>query len=565
MSQTTPTKIPPVCHFWEIWRNPIFLRYCRARLRPTGLGASCLITILVSGFLFQMIRTFSDNRTELDVMDIERAPLVTLLIIQAFILFVLGTAQASGGMTAERDEGVIDYQRLLPMSSVSKVIGYLFGLPIRETVMFLCTLPFTLWCFIRGQVPLGVMLSIYGVMASTTLLYHLTGLLTGTIVKNRRWAFLMTIGLIFSLYTIIPQAAKFGLVFFKYLTITPTIQDAMPDLVPKTFGAAIDVSRRLFSEARFFNLDFPEAVFTWFTQACLIITFFVMLCRRWRDADAHLSGKLWASGFFLWIQILLLGNSIPLIDSGKLFPTQQFARFSVFTRGQQWEPDRWEAMAMILAYGFLTLILLWVMSSLITPSYETVVNGWRRAHKLQKNRLPLLADESNSTPYVLVMSLIGGAGWFYFTHMIVESRWFPGHFSPISNSGWFLLAIVTCGLLHHLILELKGTRTLFMCIIFIVVVPLMLSAILFGTSDRLQPLAVWVGGISPLGLPFLTAANHLSITELPLLIDRTVPSVWTFWQGVYIIVIMRLTYSLYQKRSRLKATLLSQSSAPTST
>lgn len=556
MQQNHPTPTPQACHFWELWKNPIFLRYCRSRLRPAALGVACLITLLVNGFIFQMIRTVSDNRSALDQMDIERSPLVVLLIIQAIILFVLGTAQASGGMTAERDEGVIDYQRLLPMSSVSKVIGYLFGLPIRETVMFLCALPFSLWCFIRGQVPLETMLSIYGVMFSTTLLYHLTGLLTGTIVKNRRWAFLMTIGLIFALYTIIPQAAKFGLVFFKYLTITPTINDAMPDLMPKSMGAVMETRARYFSEARFFNLDFPEAVFTWFTQACLIITFFVMLCRRWRDADAHLCGKLWATGFFLWLQILLLGNAIPLIDSGKLFPSQQFARYSYMISGKSWQPERLEAMAMILAYGMLSLFLLWVMSSLITPTYETMVNGWRRAHKLGRKRLPLLADESNSTGFVLAMSLIGGAGWFYFTHMIVESRWYPGHFAPATSAGWYLLAFATCGLLYHLMLEAKGMRTLFMCIIFIVVVPLMLSAILLGTSDRMQPLALWIAGISPLCLPFFTAANHLSITDLPLLTERTIPSVWAFWQGVHALLILLLLHSLYKKRTRLRSTLL---------
>src|SRR5688572_24032539 len=137
MPQNNPSPNSDVCHFWELWKNPIFLRYCRSRLRPTALGIACLITLLVNGFIFLMFRAISAHRTELDLVDIERSPLVVLLIIQAFILFVLGTAQASGGMTAERDEGVIDYQRLLPMSSVSKVIGYLFGLPIRETVMFL--------------------------------------------------------------------------------------------------------------------------------------------------------------------------------------------------------------------------------------------------------------------------------------------------------------------------------------------------------------------------------------------------------------------------------------------
>jgi hypothetical protein len=543
----------PVCRAWELWRNPIFLRYCRARLRPVALGISCLLALLVSGFFFQIIRTFSENRTELSVADVERAPLLTLLVVQAVILFVLGTAQTSGGMTAERDEGVIDYQRLLPMTPASKVIGYLFGLPVRETVMFLCTMPFSLWCFIRGGVPFGVMASIYGVMASTTLLYHLTGLLTGTVVKNRRWAFLTSIGLIFALYTVVPQAAKFGLVFFKYLTITPTIEDAMPHLIPEDLATAWKTGKVLFSEARFFNLDFPEAVFTWFSQACLIITFFVMLCRRWRDAEAHLCGKFWATGFFLWVQILLLGNALPLIDSGKLFPSQQFSRYSFLMRGRSWQPEPWEAMVMILVYGMLTLILLWVMSALVTPRYETIVNGWRRAIKHGRRRLPLAGDESNSTPYLLVMAVIGGGAWFFFSHMIVESRWFPGHFAPFSSGAWFLTAIVTCCLLHHLLMESKGPRALVMAVIFIGVVPLMLAAILMSASDRLQPIAMWVAGLSPLSLPVYTAMRHLSITDLPMLPERALPGVWAFWQGVHLMIILWLLWVLLQTRRRISA------------
>ena len=64
-------------------------------------------------------------------------------------MFVLGTAQVAGGMTAETDEAVIDYQRLIPMSPFSKVAGYLFGLPVREYAMCFATLPFTAWALWR--------------------------------------------------------------------------------------------------------------------------------------------------------------------------------------------------------------------------------------------------------------------------------------------------------------------------------------------------------------------------------------------------------------------------------
>lgn len=543
---------PPICRAWELWKNPIFLRYCRSRLRPTAVSVACLLTVMIAGFMFQMIRTISENRVDLSESDVERTPLIPLLILQSVILFVLGTAQASGGMTAERDEGVIDYQRLLPMTPAAKVLGYLFGLPIREYVMFAFTLPFVIWGIWFGNVPSHTWLSLYGVMASTTILYHLTGLLTGTIVKNRRWAFLTSIGLIFALYTVIPQAAKFGLVFFKYLTITPTFEESVRFLTPSDIGDTWETGRRLLSQAKFFNLDFSEAVFTYFSQSCLIITFFVMLCRRWKDADAHLLGKIWAVGFYAWVQILLLGNALPLIDSGKLFPTQQFSRFSYMMRGKSWEPSSWETIAMILVYGLLSLLFLWVLSGIITPNFGTQINGWRRANKFGRKRLPRLADESNSTGFVLLMGIIGGAGWFAFTHMLVESRWFPGHFALPSLAGFFILAMVTCALLHQMLLEAKGGRTVFLSIIFLLVLPLMVASILMGASDRLAPLAVWIGGISPLSLPALCAANHLTITDFPVNISRAIPGAYIFWQAVYLITVISLTKTLWRSRKSTK-------------
>src|SRR4030095_529145 len=136
-------------------------------------------------------------------------------------------------------------------------------------VMFLGTLPFTIWSFWRGEVPWGIWMPLYSVVLSSTLLYHFTGLVTGTVVRNRRWAFLISIGLVFCLYTVIPQMANFGLVFFKYLTVTPVFEESLPNLLPRRSGAILGAVQRLIPSAKFFNLDFPEAVFTWFSQGGL--------------------------------------------------------------------------------------------------------------------------------------------------------------------------------------------------------------------------------------------------------------------------------------------------------
>ncbi len=144
----------------------------------------------------------------------------------------------------------------------------------------------------------------------------MTGLLTGTVAKNRPWAFLISIGVVFGLYTVIPQMAKFGLVFFQHLTITPVFKESLPNILPVSAGVAVSISQHLMPSVKFFHLEFSESVFTLFSQGGLILTFLVMLCRKWRCNEAHLLGKRWAGGLFLWVHIPLVGLAAAHLPPG---------------------------------------------------------------------------------------------------------------------------------------------------------------------------------------------------------------------------------------------------------
>lgn len=535
----------------KFWANPIFRRYCRSRLRPQGLGVALLISVLIAGFLFFMFRAGFRARTEMSISDVERASLIPLLIFQALILFILGTAQVAGGMTAESDEGVIDYQRLIPMSPLAKVLGYLFGLPVREYAMVFATLPFTAWALWRGEVTAHVWVPVYLVFFSSALTYHLTGLVAGTVVKNRRWAFLISIGLVFCLYTIVPQVARFGLVFFKYLTITPVLTEQMPHLLPRTAGAIVATGQQLAPAVKFFNLDFSETVFTLFSQGGLILTFVVMLLRRWKRTESLLLGKLWATGLFIWVQILLLGNALPLIDPGNIFPSRGF--YGMARMNTSWQPQPAEAVAMSGIYGLVTLLFLFVLTRIITPSFDIQIRGWRRTRKHGKNSLPILSDGATAFGFVLVMALAGAVGWFLFTRGLVQSRWFPGQELPLRTLGYFSLVMLTGGLGFHALLEARGGRALGMAIIFVGIVPLMLAAILGVSSNNLLPTASWLGGISPVSAPIYAAVSLLPISELPANVARAIPSAFYFWQAIWLLVIIWLVVRLWSARKTIAA------------
>lgn len=524
---SAPPRLTPVRHSaWTFWRNPIFRRYCQSRLRVRGASVALLLTVLVAGFIVAMAHSVA-VRQEMSAIDAARSGLIPMLVLQGFILFVIGTAQAAGGMVAERDEGVIDYQRLIPMTPMAKVAGYLFGLPVREYAMFLATLPFTAWLLWRGVVPWQTWLPLYLVVFTSTLLYHFTGLLTGTVVNNRRWAFLASIGLVFCLYTVIPQMAKFGLVFFDYLTISPVFKESLPDLLPASAAAAIKVLQRLAPTVKFFNLDFSEAVFTVFSQGGLILTFTVMLCRKWHRHESHLLGKWWATGFFAWIQFLLLGNALPVIDTGTLFPSRAFT--SMVRLRPDWAPEPMEAVAMSGLYGLVTLALLFVLASIITPTADSQRRGWRRARKQGATRLPPLSDAATAFWWVVVMALVGAAGWFLFTRALVESRWFPGHTVPLRVLAYFASVMLAAGVGYQALLEAKGGRALGLATIFVGAVPVMAGAVLGAISERMAPIATWLIGLSPVSLPFYAAGSLLSLAELPREAARAIPRAFHFW------------------------------------
>ncbi|NJM38694.1 MAG: hypothetical protein HC845_12970 [Akkermansiaceae bacterium] len=547
-SRTQPDRMESIS-VWKIWDNPIFRRYCQTRLRLRGLSIALLITSLLAGFLFFTTRAASLYRADLSVSDAERSTLIPLLVLQACILFLLGTAQVSGGITAEKDEGVIDYQRLIPMTPLAKVLGYLFGLPIREYVMFCATLPFTAWAIWKGQIAVAAWLPLYVVILISALAYHLTALVTGTIAKNRRWAFLISIGLVFSLYTVVPLMSRFGFVFFKYLTIRPVLDEAMPGLLPRTAGAFVKVGQNLAPDVKFFNLNFPEAVFTIICQGVLIFIFIVMLWRKWQRHESLLLGKTWATGLFIWVQILLLGNALPLIEPGTLFPSREM--FSQMKMMNGWRPEPEEAVGMSSLYGVVTLAFLFIILKIITPSFDIQVRGWRRARKEGRSSLPLLSDAASAYGWVVVMSLAGAIGWYIFTQGLMESHWFPGHDLAWSVLVFYILVMLSSSLGLQTLLEAKGGRAVVLMIILIGVMPLMIGTVLSVSNNRLIPAAAWIAGASPISSPVYASAVLMSLSELPANLARALPRAFYFWQAVFAITAVWLTFRLLIARKRI--------------
>ncbi len=537
-----------------IFTNPIFRRYCRSRLRPATLGLWLIVIVILAAFLFFMGRAIGSYRTGLAPVDVARLPIIPLLVLQGLILFFLGSGQSAGGMTAEADDGTLDYQRLAPMSPLAKVFGYLFGLPVREYVLFATTLPFSLWSFWQGDVPWSVPAQLYAVFLSSGVLYHLTGLVAGTVVRNRRVAFLVAIGTVFLLYTVVPQMANFGLVYFRYLTIWPVIEECVPHLIPRDAGTVVATGQALINEARFFDLDLPEYAFTLVCQAVFGLTMVAMLWRRWRRAESHLLGKAWATGLYAWIQVLLLGNALPLIEPGHLFVSRAMARrLGQFRDYAGWTPQPTEAVAMAGTYGLVSLVFLWILTIMITPNAENQTRGWRRARKLGRDSLPFASDPATAFGWVATMAVIGAAGWFLFSAALVESSWFPGREVPWWCPLAFALSFLAGGLGFHALLEGRGSKTTTLSVIFVGVVPVFVGIVVGTMDDRFVAPATWLIGLSPASAPAFASTFLLPGSDLPPEFARAAPRAFWFWQGGAALVTAWLLVHLRRVRKQVAA------------
>lgn len=524
------------CPAWKFWANPIFHRYRRSRLRPQALFTSVLIIVLLSGFLFFIIRTASMYRGNMLPTDAERTPLLALLALQGFILFFMGVGQSVGGIISEADEGVIDYQRLQPMSPLAKVIGFWLGLPVREWTMFASTLPFTAWGLWQGQVPFRAWASVYVVLISSALMYHVTAMTAGTVIKNRRAATLSSMFVMAMLYTVMPQVAKAGLIFFDYLTLWPVLNENIQHFLPRDVGSAAKLMNMLNPQVKFYGLAFDNIVFTFICQGGIMLTFATMVWRRWRQVESHLLGKTWATGLFAWMQVLLLGNALPLIESGLIFP-------SVSLRGRlgglyedKINPTLAEGIAMTGLYGLVSLLLLLVLTFLITPSQDTQWRGLRRAKKLVLPRVPRFSDAASSLPFVVMMTLIAAAAWTVFAQAMMGSRWFPGHPLPAHTPLVFLLVLANAALAFQAVLEGWGGKRLFLCILFAGIVPVLMGFVLGTAGDRFLPMAVWLNAVSPAYGPLAASTVLVPGSGLPLAVSRAVPLSFAFFQGVLLLL-----------------------------
>ncbi|HSH09142.1 MAG TPA: hypothetical protein VK995_02055, partial [Oceanipulchritudo sp.] len=294
-----------------LWRNPIFIRFCRSELRFKKAIFWYMLTLIVTAFTVSVIYAPQVVRGR-EAMDAARQALLPILIIQGIIMLFMGTGSVASGITREKVDNVLDYQRLTPLPVRDKIMGYLFGLPVRHYVMFFLTLPFLAFVLIVGRVPPSAFVPYYLIFFSSTLLYHFTGLVAGMISRRWRWSARISQGLIVLLYFVLPNLSHVGLVFLEFLTVRPAFVEYILPIIGGTNGIQVQgLGFMAGKSVPLFTVSISGTLFSFLIQAGLISLFAGIVARKWKADSIPAISKLMAIITFAAFTIMSLGNIWP--------------------------------------------------------------------------------------------------------------------------------------------------------------------------------------------------------------------------------------------------------------
>ena len=344
-----------------------------------------------------------------------REAFTPLLVLQGFFLMFLGTGRIASVTAEEKESGLLDYQRMTPMSPLAKIFGYLFGLPAREYWMFLVTLPFLLHCVIAGKLPIWNIFHLYAVFFCSVLLYHLTAHVIGLVVPRPRAASWVARLAVLGLYIFLPALGQAGISFLSFLTILPTY---FGKILPHLLFEGTQMGRfesqvvQFWQEVPFFSISLSPTTFTFVMQGLILLALFLTGYRKWRLDSLPAFSRPMGLSLFATLQFLLLGSLWPFFSDGlasgllgsvvQLDPTQ-------VGLPNQLKSDAHPALAMVVVqstFFLLSIGAILILINICCPNPHRRLKGIQRIKKLGLPAIPWLADEAPGGGFATLLALL---------------------------------------------------------------------------------------------------------------------------------------------------------------
>ncbi|MFG0258305.1 MAG: hypothetical protein ACF8GE_10425 [Phycisphaerales bacterium JB043] len=502
--------------------NPIIVKGMRARLRRGTLISWGVVVLTITGFVSAIVYLVQTEQEFTTPETAAKMILLPVIIIQATILMLLGTGAVASGVSQERDKGLLDYQRMTPMSPTSKLLGYLFGLPAREYVLFALTLPFMAFGIIKGGFPLITIAKFYVIFFSSVMVYHMTGLAAGMVSAKPRRAGLIAQGMVLMLYFVLPSLSFFGFTFFEFLTIRPALIGMVYQEIQNVGGSPEALAQlpglTALDEFRFipfFTIELHPITFTLIAQSGLLIALWTAIHRKWRDESLHIFSKWFGLVFFAGAAAMTLGNVWPILRNDGVFAQllRQFVGRNITASeiGQYEESPIINSVVLTIALAILTALCILTLLC-ITPTTDKIKQGWRRVARQGGRMIPLNWDSSSSLFVTAGIILLYSITFGLLAYAALQSN---RYLQPPSVVALVMPAVYMGMIIIFLqaTLERFGKRSFFVATFLLWMVPFF-SAILLGAAFERELLSAYVSlPFPPSGLFF----SFLDITFPPTL------------------------------------------------
>lgn len=513
--------------FWQLWQNPIILRYMRSRMRWGGMSAALIVTLVVTTFAFLIVYNGALKLHMGTKEDAYAAVFFPIFVIQLLIMMFFGTGAVAGGISQEYEDGMVEYQQLTPMSPMAKIVGYLFGLPIREWFLFGVTSIAMAMAVVKGNVDLNSVWKVYSVFILSILVYHLMALVVVHSMKRKRLAGRVIQFMVLILYFVLPILSQFGFVFFEYLTVRPIVREEMLTYLPdQSWLGRVFFLDGAISDVPFYDKFLNAWTFSMVLQVSLVVTFIVMLRRRWIDSESHLMSKPFALVFYGSIAFMLVGNIMPMAKNGEMNVINNVQQMQIKRAQKVLENPNSNGRAkrrsaavlnnigkydedlvpleFVISNGVVFLVfssLAYLSIYICTPKYGMYQLGIRRARNLKKRWIPLHWDAASGIWLALLIMIMMMVGLHYTSSAFFDSSFMQNDLRDLEShipDAIFFAAF--CLLAFYLVYEAWENKGLFMLVLFIWVLPIMAGLVISVSSDSSQgPInAMWVSAVSPL-------------------------------------------------------------------
>lgn len=433
--------------------NPLFVRHVRSNLRPPRAAYLTGIVVLLSSLL--MFAGYKAGGLD------SPGFFGFFFGAQALAVLLAGTSQVASSISASNDSGILDFHRIAPLSPTSTTLGFMVGGAVREYMVALVVLPFTLACALFSDVGFVGFLTSTLVLISSTLLFHALALTAGLVAKRGKTRNVNSaLGLLVFGAGACSGLTTVGIPIPGMLSVGPAFMEAVNADLPR--GAI---------PATFFGFQFPVFLQSLFYQIPLTLFLVVAATRRMGSATAMFFSKTTAAAFLVTIVTLSLGGVIehPNLDAIWLVPMLAYIEFLV-------------AVLMILA---------------ITPTQGRYEGGARRAKRIGMGRPPLWQDDSSNRAAVFVMASLMLAT-VQIIHTLVPALNLDARMWRIAGTAAAVIAYFGFATQYYSLKYHNRRGLVQMMFVFLFWVLPLFVALLMATIMRQEEMALHVASISPL-------------------------------------------------------------------